>query len=69
MPSLVLTLDGKVMARVLSRMLHALGLDTRLYSLHSLRRRGAMAAYRADPDQLNIKRHDIWSSNAFQPHV
>ena len=54
-----------MLARALGLMLHALRLDTGLYSLHSFHRGSAMAAYRAGAEQLDIKRHGILSSNAF----
>ena len=46
-------------------MLQALGLDTGMYSLHCLRIGVVRAAYMAWPDQLHIKRHGMWSSQAF----
>ena len=50
-------------------LLEALNLDLGLYSLHSLRRGGAMAAYHGGSDQLDIKRHGLWASDAFGLHV
>ena len=59
------TVTVTMLARALRLMLSAMGLDTVLHSLHRLWRRGATVAYRAWADQLNIKRHGIWSSEAF----
>ena len=47
----------------------ALGIDTSLFSIHSLRRGGPTAAYRAGIDQLNIKRHGMWASEAFWAYI
>ena len=51
-----------MLEKSLGLILHALGMDRGLYSVHSLRRGGAMAAYMAGADQLDIKRHGTWSS-------
>ena len=50
-------------------MLHTLGIDTGLYSLHSLCRGGATAAYQAGADQLDIKCHGTWLSDAFWGYI
>ena len=49
--------------------LHALGFDMRLYSFHSFSRGDATAAYRVWGDQLDIKRHGLWSSEAFYAYI
>ena len=54
-----------MLTRVFRLMLQAWGLDTGMYSLHSLHRAGATAAYRAGADHLDVKRHGFWSSDAF----
>ena len=53
----VLPITVAILARALAVMVHSLGLDTSLYSLHSPRRGGATTAYGAGKDQLDIKRH------------
>ena len=63
------TVTIPTLAKALGLMLHVLGMDTGLYSLHSLHRGGAMAAYRARADQLDIKRHGTWSSDAFLGYI
>ena len=49
------TVTIPTLAKALCLMLHALAMDSGLYSLHSLHRGGAMAAYRAGANQLDIK--------------
>ena len=44
-----------ILSRTLSALLHALSFNAGLFSLHSLCKRGAMAAYRLGLDQINIK--------------
>ena len=63
------TVTVAMLAKALVLKFHALGLDTGLYFLHSLRRGGAMAAYRAMADQLDIKQHGIWLSDAFWVYI
>ena len=58
-----------MLARALSLVLNALGLDTGLYSLHILHIGGAMAAYNAGDDQWDIKQHGIWSSDDFWVYI
>ena len=50
-------------------LLEALQLDTGLYALHSLQWGGAMAAYHGGTDQIDIKRHGLWVSDAFWLYV
>ena len=50
-------------------LLEALHLDTDLYSLHSLRWGGVTTAYHGSTDQIDIKRHWLWSSDAFWLYV
>ena len=75
-PLLTMVSKGKTVAvtsgalgRALRIMVAELGYDTKLYSLHSLRRGGATAAYRDGVDTLDIKRHGTWSSDAFWQYV
>ena len=56
----VIPITAAMLARVLAVKLHSLGLGHVLYALHSLRRGGATAAYRAGIYQLDIKRHGMW---------
>jgi hypothetical protein len=62
-----------VTARLLSdtfqAMIAAVHLDPQMYSLHSLRRGGATAAYMAGVDKLHVKRHGNWSSSAFWGYI
>jgi hypothetical protein len=58
-----------MLATSLSNFLRILGYDCGLYSLHSLRRGGATVAYSQGVDQLDIKRHGNWSSDAFWQYV
>ena len=37
----------------------------RLYSLYSLRRRGATASVHTSVDYIHIKRHGMWRSDSF----
>ena len=50
-------------------MIHALGLDQTLYTLHSLRRGGAISAYRATSDLLEVKQAGMWTINAFWAYI
>ena len=54
-----------VLSRALATILHYLRYDTNLFSLHSLHRVGAMAAYQQGFDQINIKHQGLGTSNAF----
>ena len=44
-------------------------MDFTLYSLHSISRGGATEAYRAGAEQMQIKRHGLWSSDSFGDYV
>ena len=57
----IVTIPTLVMA--FNILLEALHLDTGLYFLHSLRQGGAITAYRGRSDQIDIKRHRLWSSD------
>jgi hypothetical protein len=46
-----------------------LGYSPAAYSLHSFRRGGATAAYRAGADFLSVKRHGTWTSDAFWDYI
>ena len=63
--TILMHLTVTMLARALGIMLQALGLDTGLYSLHSLCKGGTTATYGARANQLDIKRLGIWSSDAF----
>lgn len=57
------------LANFLDVTLETLGYDSKLYSLHSLRRGGATESYRQSVDFLHIKRHGGWSSDAFWGYI
>ena len=57
------------LVKVFNILLHALHMDTGLYSLHSLQRGGATTAYRGGTDLIDIKRHGLWSSHTFWLYV
>ena len=63
----IVTVTVQMLARGLTIMLHAFGLDTSMYSLHSLRRGegAATAAYRTGAAHVNIKRHAMWATEDF----
>jgi hypothetical protein len=50
-------------------LLSVAGYNTSTYSLHSLRRSGATAAYTAGVDFTHIKRHGTWRSDAFWDYI
>ncbi len=53
----------------LASMIQALGLFSRHYTLHSLRRGGASLAYQSGVDFMHIKRHGTWKSDAFWAYI
>ncbi len=57
------------LTRALSDMLEALGLPPTRYSLHSLRRGGATAAYKGGVTPEAVKRHGHWTSSAFWGYI
>ena len=57
------------LSRFMSTTLDTLGYDAKLFSLHSLRRSGATAAYKLGVDYMNIKRHGLWSSDSFWAYI
>ena len=57
------------LATCLAELLRSLQLDPTNFSLHSLRRGGATTAYRAGADQLAVKRHGQWRSDAFWVYI
>lgn len=52
-----------------SQVLQCLGYPTDSYSLHSLRRGGCSACYKAGVDFIRIKRHGTWTSDSFWDYV
>lgn len=50
-------------------LMDCLGYPAAAYSLHSLRRGGATAAFRAGVDFIHIKRHGTWTSDAFWDYI
>jgi hypothetical protein len=59
----------RTLAIALKQLLSALHFDSALYSLHSLRRGGASAAYNAGVAYNDIKRHGQWKSDAFWLYI
>ncbi len=57
------------LAQALSDMLEVLDLPTTRYSLHSLRRGGATAAYKEGVTPEAVKRHGHWTSSAFWGYI
>ena len=57
------------LSRAFKVLLSTAGCDTTKYSLHSLRRSGATAAYTAGVDFTHIKRHGTWRSDAFWEYI
>ncbi len=57
------------LAQALADMLEVLGLPATRYSLHSLRRGGATAAYKEGVTPEAVKRHGHWSSSAFWGYI
>ena len=58
-----------MLTQALRAMLQELGLDSTLYSLHSLMIGGATAAYRAGDELMQITWHGLWSLNSFGDYV
>lgn len=50
-------------------LMECLGHTPTAYSLHSFRRGGATAAYRAGADFLSVQRHGTWTSDAFWDYI
>ncbi len=59
----------KTLSKLFKIIVKALRLDSEMYSLHSLRRGGATAAFNAGVSITDIKRHGNWSSDAFWIYV
>ena len=71
-PLLTITLGGTritvaipMLVTGLKVLLQTLDLNPSLYSLHSLRRSGATAAYQVGSEQIYIKHHRLWNPDAF----
>ena len=59
-----------ILSQALSALIHApLSFNASLFSLHSLCRGGATAAYRQGLDQIDIKRQGLWTSDAFWLYI
>ena len=58
-----------ILSRALAALLHDLGYDAGLFSLHSLNRGGATTAYRQGLDQIDIKRQGLWTSDTFWQYI
>ena len=65
----IIVITSGLLRRGFSVMLTALGYSPRLYSLHSLRRGGATAAFNANVDYIHIKRHGTWKSDSFSDYI
>ena len=65
----IITVTTRHLAVALKELISALDLDSSLYSLHSLRRGGASAAYQAGVPFQDIKRHGQWKSDAFWLYI
>ena len=65
----MVTVTVWMLANACCVMLQELGLDSTLYSLHSLKRGWATVAYRAGAEQMQIKWHKLWSSDNFENYV
>jgi len=63
------TLTTGTLSKLFNALLTDLGYNLSQYSLHSLRRGGATAAYQAGADFLNIQRHGTWSSDSFWRYI
>lgn len=57
------------LAAELTTLLSQAGLDTSAYSLHSLRRGGASAAYQQGSAPADIQRHGTWQSSAMWGYI
>ena len=53
----------------LAKLLHALGMNHKLYPFHTFRRSGATFAYNNHVHLQGIKRHGTWSSDAVQAYL
>ena len=58
-----------ILYQALAGLIHEFGYDIGLFSLHSLFRGGAMAAYWQGLDQVDMKRQGLWTSNAFWQYI
>ncbi len=59
------TLTVGQLRETFASMLQTLGLSSKQFSLHSLRRGGATASFAAGAKYIDIKRHGAWSSDTF----
>ena len=58
-----------LLSRALAGLLDHLGQDADLFSLHTLHRGGAIAAYRQGLDQIDINHQGLWTSDAFWQYI
>ena len=58
-----------ILSRALVGLLHHLGLYACLFSLHSLGRGRATAAYRQGSDQIDITCQGLWTSDPFWQYI
>ena len=64
-----LAVTTSYLAQALGTILTALQYPAHQYSLHSMRRGGASAAYHAGVNHARVKSHGTWSSDAFWQYV
>ncbi len=69
MPLSRIPFSTRTLATCFSEIITHLGYSTSAYSLHSLRRGGATAAFSAGVDHVHIKRHGGWASDAFWTYI
>lgn len=53
----------------LNIILDALGINSKLYSMHSFRRGGATACFKSGVKQSHIQHHGTWASNSFWTYI
>ena len=58
-----------ILRQAFHELLVIIGVDPALYSLHSLRRGGATAAFHKGASLMDIQRHGTWTSQAFMHYI
>ena len=64
-----ITVTIDMLAHLLKELLTVMGVAPGLYTFHSLRRGAASTAFHQGVDQLDIKRHGVWASDAFWTYI
>ena len=62
-------LTVKVFRSAFASLCQQIGIDSELYSCHSLRRGGASYAYTQGASQKDIQRHGAWSSSTYWEYI